>query len=62
MWRHHADLASGKLTRVPSGGNLPPLEVSMSRVLGPLEIQKCTTLTEAVGNISRNNCFREREL
>src|SRR2546423_442497 len=31
MWRHHAALASGKLTRVTSGVNLPPLEAIMSR-------------------------------
>ena len=31
MLRHHAALASGKLTRVTSGVNLPPLEVIMSR-------------------------------
>jgi hypothetical protein len=31
MWRHHAALASGKLTRVTSGVNLPPLEVITSR-------------------------------
>jgi hypothetical protein len=30
--RHQAALASGKRTRVPSGGNLPPLEVIMSRL------------------------------
>jgi hypothetical protein len=33
MLRHHAALASGKLTRVTSGVNLPPLEVViMSRL------------------------------
>jgi hypothetical protein len=32
MLRHHAALASGKLTRVTSGVNLPPLEVIMSRL------------------------------
>jgi hypothetical protein len=31
MLRHHAALAFGKLTRVTSGVNLPPLEVIMSR-------------------------------
>jgi len=31
MVRHQAALASGKLTRVTSGGNLPPSEVIMSR-------------------------------
>jgi hypothetical protein len=31
MLRHHAALVSGKLTRVTSGVNLPPLEVIMSR-------------------------------
>jgi hypothetical protein len=31
MLRHHAALVSGKLTRVISGVNLPPLEVIMSR-------------------------------
>ena len=31
MLRHHAALASGKLTRVTSGVNLPPSEVIMSR-------------------------------
>src|SRR2546423_14533284 len=31
MWRHHAALASVKLTRVTSGVNLPPLEAIMSR-------------------------------
>jgi hypothetical protein len=31
MLRHHAALVSGKLTRVPSGVNLPPSEVIMSR-------------------------------
>jgi integrase len=30
MVRHQAALASGKLTRVTSGVNLPPLEVIMS--------------------------------
>ena len=33
MLRHQAALASGKLTRVTSGVNLPPLEVIMSRLL-----------------------------
>ena len=32
MLRHHAALVSGKLTRVTSGVNLPPLEVIMSRL------------------------------
>jgi hypothetical protein len=31
MLQHHAALALGKLTRVPSGVNLPPSEVIMSR-------------------------------
>jgi hypothetical protein len=31
MLRHQAALALGKLTRVTSGGNLPPSEVIMSR-------------------------------
>jgi hypothetical protein len=31
MVRHQAALAAGKLTRVTSGGNLPPSEVMMSR-------------------------------
>jgi len=31
MVRHQAALASGKLTRVTSGVNLPPSEVIMSR-------------------------------
>jgi hypothetical protein len=30
MLRHHAALGSGKLTRLPSGDTLPPLEVIMS--------------------------------
>jgi hypothetical protein len=33
MVRHQAALASGKLTRVTSGVNLPPSEVIMSRLL-----------------------------
>ena len=33
MVRHQAALASGKLTRVTSGVNLPPPEVIMSRRL-----------------------------
>jgi hypothetical protein len=33
MVRHQAALASGKLTRVTSGVNLPPSEVIMSRRL-----------------------------
>ena len=33
MVRHQAALVSGKLTRVPSGVNLPPSEVIMSRLL-----------------------------
>jgi hypothetical protein len=33
MVRHQAALVSGKLTRVTSGVNLPPLEVIMSRWL-----------------------------
>ena len=32
MLQHHAALALGKLTRVTSGGNLPPSEVIMSRL------------------------------
>ncbi len=32
MVRHQAALASGKLTRVTSGVNLPPPEVIMSRL------------------------------
>ena len=32
MRRHQAALVSGKLTRVTSGVNLPPLEVIMSRL------------------------------
>jgi hypothetical protein len=36
MVRHQAALVLGKLTRVPSGGNLPSWEVIMSR---PLTVQ-----------------------
>ena len=31
MWQHQAALVLGKLTRVTSGGNLPPSEVIMPR-------------------------------
>jgi hypothetical protein len=40
MLRHHAALVSGKLTRVTSGVNLPPLEVIMSRHLKGEEMDK----------------------
>ena len=35
LWRQQAALVAGTLTRVPSGGNLPPWEVMMSRPLKP---------------------------
>jgi len=38
MVRHQVVLVSGKLTRVPSGVNLPPSEVIMSRPLATQEI------------------------
>jgi len=37
MLRHQAALALGKLTRVTSGVNLPPLEVIMSRPYRKIE-------------------------
>jgi hypothetical protein len=45
MLRHHAALVSGKLTRGPSGVNLPPSEVIMSRLKGgdTFNINLCDT-------------------
>ena len=40
MLRHQAALVSGKLTRVTSGVNLPPLEVIMSRCLSISSLAK----------------------
>jgi transposase len=49
LWRHHPALISGKRTRVPLGGNLPPSKVIMSR--------PCMEEETLSGSIASNGCI-----